>query len=366
MEDFVVSYLKKIKIPYVVITQELIELVTNKQNTIDQIIGNDLSSSFDQGFVVYCREVLTEEMLILLHNYFRNTCCNIENVVLIEVDAVGIKRFYQQYCQLHKTKGFNIVEIPWMYWCQWYVTNDSIGQLPKHETIKSLFSFYGGTYEIDPPERTIMALFASQYAEIAHIDTMFDPAKWQAVNDYLEFLSYFCDANAIADYQNLYNRVVVNSKFNIPKLLDTSDSVSNEKFVRQGPQWTIDSVSMFSLIRETNCSQNFYCLTEKTMRCFFHGVAPIFTHGEHIVDDIEDLGFKINKTFIDYSYLKEENLFFRLQKLKIELDKLKNISFDEWYSIWLDNYSMFNYNSEYLINSYKTNIIIPRLDNYFI
>lgn len=366
MNDFLVDYLEKIKIPYIILSYELIEMIKAKKSVTD-VIKADLSSSFDQGFVVYYRELITEEILLLLHDFFRNTCCNIENIVLITVQGVGVKRFYQQYCDLHKTRGFNIIETPWMYWIHKYILSETeqYKQLPKRQEIKSLFTYYGGTYELDPPERTIMSVFASQYSTIAHVDTMFAPAEWQQVENYLEYLTYFSDVESINNYRTLYDSAVVNKEFSIKKLINTG-SVPDERFIRQGPQWTADSNSFFSLIRETVCTQNFYCLTEKTMRCFFHGVALIPTHGEHIISDLEELGFIINRSFIDYSYLNEENLIFRLQKLKEQLDKLKQTSFDDWYSIWIDNYKMFNYNSEYLVNSYKTNIIIPRLDNYFI
>lgn len=368
INDFVIDYLKKTKIPFVVITDELLQQVATKQPTVADIIQDDLQSSFDQGFVVYYREIITEEILILLHDFFRNTCCNIENVVLVEVQGLGLERFYRRYCRAHNTRGFNIIEIPWMYWIEKYLLDETyhVRHLPSRQNIKAMFTYYGGTYEIDPPERTLMTLFASQYKDIAQIETLFDPTEWGNLENYLEYLTYFGDSKSIKEYKNLYDLAVQNKKFNIPTILKTTP-LRDERFLRQGPQWEADSVSFFSLIRETNCTQNFYCLSEKTMRCFFHGVAPIPTHGgEYVIDDLEALGFKINRSLIDYSYLNEENLFFRLQKLKDQLDKLRLISYDDWLSLWLDNYDMFNYNSEYLVSSYKNEIIIPRLDNYFI
>lgn len=366
MYDIVVRYLKKTKIPFIILDMELIELVKNKQYDVGKVINADLSSSFDQGFAVYYREVLTEEMLLLLHNYFRNTCCNIENIVLITIDTLGLDRYYKNFCSLNKTKGFNIIEIPWIGYSRRFVPINVDSFLPKKQSIKSLFSFYGGTYELNPPERTIMALFASRYSKLAHVETLFTPATWQEVENYLEYLTYFRDVESINKYKDLYNLFTSQQKFNIPKLIKTDNSIQNEWFTRQGPQWEIDSQSFFSLVRETNSTQNFYCITEKTMRCFYHGIAVIPTHGEFVIDDLESIGFKINRSLINYSYLSEDNLFFRLEKLKVELDKLKEISFDDWHSIWLENYDVFKYNSEYLINSYKTNFVIPRLDNYFI
>ena len=369
VNDDIIDYLNHNKVPYITLFTELTNLVKNKHSRIEDIIKPKSGSNFDQGFVIYYREQLTEEMLVLLHNFFRNTCCNIENIVLITTTTVGLSRYYKQYCDLHRTKGLNIIEIPWMFWVNLFVLNETyqLTTLPKKEKIKSLFSYYGGTYEINPPERTIMTLFASQYNDVAYIDTMFSPASWSDVDNYLEYLTYFCDVASINEYKELYKRMIVKSKFQISKPYDISTlQLIEEKFTRKGPQWEVDSQSFFSLIRESNSTQNFYCMSEKTMRCFFNGVALLPTHGDYIIDDLESMGFIINKSLIDYSYLKEDNLFFRLKKLKKQLDEFKQVSYDDWYSLWLENYDEFQYNCEYLINSYKTNIIMPRLDNYFI
>ena len=159
----------------------------------------------------------------------------------------------------------------------------------------------------------------------------------------------------------------IRDRFIIPFLINSNELWGQEQFSRTGYQWSIDSVSFFSLIRETdNTFNNYYTCTEKTFRCLFNGQAPIFTHGRDIVlNDFEDLGFQINKSLINYDYLKEENLVFKLQRLQQELDRLRTISFDNWNSLWLDNYEMFKYNSDYLRHDYKNAIIYPRLDNYF-
>jgi hypothetical protein len=239
-------------------------------------------------------------------------------------------------------------------------------RLPQKENIQSLFSYYGGTYEVNPPERTIMTLFASRYAEIAHVESMSPAAPWGAVNDYLEYLTYFSAVDLIDEYKSDYKIIVNNKSYVIPQLIKTQSQIFGEVFNRQGPQWEIDSKSFFSLIRETSCTQNFYNLSEKTMRCFFHGVALLPTHGAYIIDDLRDMGFIINDNFVDYSYLKEENLFYRLHALGTQLNSIKqNLNFDDLYEQWVDNYDQFLYNCNYLLKDYKTQTILPRLDNYF-
>ena len=377
--DYVEEYLDKLKIPYFIIGVEILQFINankeqgNWETLITQFFDNffkiDFNQSFNQPMVIYYRDVLTEEIVELLHNYIRNQCGNIENIVFITTNAVGLKRYYTKFCQLHSTKGFNVIEVPWALWYDISVTTETVthlSQLPKKESIQSLFSYYGGTYELNPPERTIMTLFASRYADIAHVESMTGPAQWQKVENYLEYLSYFSDVNSIKKYRLDYNQSVDNQSYIIPRLIKTDLQILGEIFNRSGPQWQVDSKSFFSLIRETSCTQNFYNLSEKTMRCFFHGIAVLPTHGSDIIEDLEDMGFIINSKFIDYSYLKEENLFYRLHALGVQLDSMKqNLNFDDLYESWVDNYDQFLYNCNYLINNYKTQTILPRLDNYF-
>lgn len=377
--DYVQTYLDKLKIPYFIIDTEILDFIITKrehdnwESTITQFFNNlfkiGFNQSFNQPLVIYYREPITEEILELIHTYIRNQCGNIENIVFITTLSVGLKRYYKNFCQLHSTRGFNIIEVPWLTWDQKYVpeeTEKQLYQLPKKENIQSLFSFYGGTYEVKIPERTIMTLFASRYADIAQVESMTKAAEWQEVENYLEYLTYFVDVDLINKYRLDYNRSVDNGSYVIPQLIKTESQIFNETFNRQGPQWQVDSKSFFSLIRETICTQNFYILTEKTMRCFFHGIAVLPIHGANIIDDLEDMGYVINRNLIDYSYLKEENLVYRLESLGTQLDSIKqNLNFDDLYQIWLDNYDQFAYNCNYLLKNHKTQTILPRLDNYF-
>jgi hypothetical protein len=376
--DHVQTYLDELKIPYFIIGEEILKFISaNKEQSnwesaitqfFDGLFKIDFNQSFNQPIVIYYREVITEEILELLHNYIRNQCSNIENIVFLTAQGIGLKRYYTNFCQLHSTKGFNVIEIPWVLGYEVFVSDETahLYQLPKKESIQSLFSYYGGTYEVNPPERTIMTLFASRYADIAHIESMADAAKWQNVENYLEYLSYFSDVDSINKYRLDYNQSVDNESYIIPKLIKTDSQIYLEKFNRLGPQWQVDSKSFFSLIRETSCTQNFYNLSEKTMRCFFHGVALLPTHGAHIIDDLREMGYVIDSNFIDYSYLKEDNLFYRLKALGAQLDSIKqNLNFDDLYERWVDNYDQFSYNCNYLLKNHKPQAILHRLDNYF-
>lgn len=376
--DCVETYLDKLKIPYFIISVEILQFIeANKEQDnwkssitrfFDDLFKIDFNQSFNQPMVIYYREIITEEILELLHNYIKNQCGNIENIIFLTTHGVGLKRYYANFCQLHSTKGFNVIEVPWAQGHEAFVLNETahLFQLPKKESIQSLFSYYGGTYELNPPERSIMTLFASRYANIAHVESVASPAEWQKIENYLEYLSYFSDVKSIDKYRLDYDRSVNNQSYIIPQLIKTDLYSYMEKFDRQGPQWQVDSKCFFSLIRETSCTQNFYNLSEKTIRCFFHGVALLPTHGAHIIDDLQDMGFIINNDFVDYSYLKEENLFYRLQALGIQLDSIKqNLNFDNLYEHWVDNYDQFSYNCNYLLKNYKTQTILPRLDNYF-
>lgn len=376
--DHVQTYLDELKIPYFIIGEEILKFISaNKEQSnwesaitqfFDGLFKIDFNQSFNQPIVIYYREVITEEILELLHNYIRNQCSNIENIVFLTAQGIGLKRYYTNFCQLHSTKGFNVIEIPWVLGYEVFVSDETahLYQLPKKESIQSLFSYYGGTYEVNPPERTIMTLFASRYADIAHIESMASAAKWQNVENYLEYLSYFSDVDSINKYRLDYNQSVDNESYIIPQLIKTDSQIYLEKFNRLGPQWQVDSKSFFSLIRETSCTQNFYNLSEKTMRCFFHGVALLPTHGAHIIDDLREMGYVIDSNFIDYSYLKEDNLFYRLKALGTQLDSIKqNLNFDDLYERWVDNYDQFSYNCNYLLKNHKPQAILHRLDNYF-
>ena len=130
--SLVENFFKKNQICFVKIEFELVKLyelkrisdnsidIKNKINEMfDKKLESLLSKSFDQPVVVWHAEAINQEILISIHDYFRNKSCNIENVILL-LSSSGVGAYYKEYCKLHQTRGMKIIEIPLVDLVEYY------------------------------------------------------------------------------------------------------------------------------------------------------------------------------------------------------------------------------------------------------
>lgn len=374
MYSFVDNFFNKNQIKYSKISTEILEILSSKPVKND--VSDDLFNLFEQKFswlldttfsaqvVVWYAEVITEEIVTLLHNYFRNKCCNIENVVLM-TSSSGIATYYKEYCSLHRSVGMQIVEIPMVDIISDYdLDNLKVKKINKNLT--RFFSFYGGTYEVAPPTRTFLSLFVSQYKEFSSIEIMCKCETQQKLNDWLEYETFFTNSNFVEKYSNLH-KTYINKDLNLSpdlKIKINKDQIFNEQYGTGDYQEIIDSQCLLTLVRETVNFQPFAYISEKTFRCFYNHTIPIPIDGKEIIKDLKDYGFWIDEDFFDYSYLQEDLFVNKIEKLDHSIRKITNLSYSELSTYYLNNIENFENNQKLLVN--WSSVIKQKLNENFI
>lgn len=360
MSKTIDNFLVENNILYVKIKTEILDLLELKNNNIDPtesiqvfldtLLGDLLTKTFDQKIVIWYAEVITEEILQIIHFYVRNKCCNIENIRLLSSTS-GLTTFYKNFCQLLRTKGMEVVEIPMTQMCSEYLEN--LEPVRHQKNITKLFSYYGGTYDLEPPERTFLTLFAAQFADVASVEILCKCKEKHKLENWLEYKTFFLDAEFVENYLNLHDRYIdenlnFNSSLAIPA---TIKKEKNENFREGSYQEFIDSHCLFSLVRETANFESFAFISEKTFRCFYNHVIPIPISGREIVNDLKDFGFWIDEDFFDYSYLQEDFFANKIKKLSSSLEKISQLSYRDLQIYYNSNQKNFEHNQQLVINS---------------
>ena len=381
MRDIVKNYLENKKIKTVCFATEILDFFakTDKQNIeqdfvdfMDTTIPIDLSITFSQPVAIWYRDVITLEILDFLHRYFRNKCCDIENIFLITSDSLGLSEYHQKYCDLNCTKSFTVIEIPGAYWYEKYfnplIENSSSINFHRKDNISAVFSCYGGTYENNPPDKSVIMLSLAKHNQTSHIESMAKCADWSAIENYLEYLTYFKDAKGVETYKKSFDKYVDsynNFKIKSPLTIN-QEKQRNEHLLGSSYTWQVDKHCFSTVVRESQNTNYFGMLSEKTLRCFLYGNFVLPVNGHSVVKHIEDLGFVVDIGLIDYSYLNNCNLYYNMQQLDNELDKLNNLhSTNDLQDIWNDNYKVLEHNFLHVLHSYKSEVIEKRLKKAF-
>lgn len=372
--SLVENFFKKNQICFVKIEFELIKLYELKRLSDNQVdiknkivemfdknLGHLLSKTFSQPVVVWHAEAICEEILISIHDYFRNKSCNIENVILL-LSSSGVETYYKEYCKLNRTRGMKIVEIPLVDLVEYYnLENLKTKKIEKN--LKKIFSFYGGTYKTTHPTRTFLSLFLAQYKEFASIEIISECEDLSYLENWLEYETFFLDYEFVKKYVNLYKEYI-NSK---TKLFDDSlrlrvfsDLDKKEifgdggyrvvQFGQGNHQEKIDSHCLMTLVRETVNFQPFLSISEKTFKCFYNHTIPIPIDGKETIQDLKNYGFWIDEDFFDYSYLQEDFFLDKVRKLNQSIDNITAISFDDLNTYYYKNIEKFQHNQDLVVN----------------
>lgn len=375
LNNFVDNFFIENNIKYVLISAEILKILNLKHTGRDitqdlELFLNQkflslLNLTFSEKIVFYYSEVLTEEILTIVHNYFRNKCCNIENIVFL-TSTSGLKTYYKNFCNLYRTNGMTIVEIPMIDLVHKFCNN--LSQKKIHKNIKRKFSIYGGTYDIDPPERTFLLLLLSQFAESSNIEILSKCKPETNLRNWLERETFFVNSEFVEHYCNLH-KTFIDDKLNLSdslKLKINKTAVSNEPFGANKYQETMDSHCLFNLVRETINFQSFAYISEKTFRCFYNHVIPIPIVGKEIIEDFKRFGFWIDTDFVDYSYLQADLFVDRANALAANIRNLDNLSIRDLSDYYNSNIAGFEHNQRLVVDwpNQLEKILKEKFDNH--
>lgn len=326
--------------------------------TLDKLFCHyDWTGTFSSPTIILYDEVITSEILVILHKWLRSKSSNIENIYLVTTCNSGICQWWKQWCNCFNEKSFNVVEL--FFTDSLYFKNyfKDVTQCPdlnfytNNKKIVKLFSFYGGTYSSS--EREFLTLSMLKFHNCASIDFFAQFSSKKTLLDYSENITYYLNQKEIDALSDLYDQYVKDGCF-----------LLNQQYVRQknesvnfgGLQWELDKFSWATVIRETINTDCFSTVTEKTVRaCIHHTVLiPI---GVRSVSDLETLGFWFPHDIVDYSYQHNPIFASRINQLCNSLKKItETYSMGQLHQYYLDNIHLFQYNAQLVFDLYKSKL----------
>jgi len=346
------------------ITVEILQIISNApaddnkekyiHNYLDKtIFKKDLLDSFQRPVIVIYDEVLTVEILLAIHLWFIKQSCNIDNIFLVTTHTLGASEWYKKYLNLFGLRGFRLVEAPLM--SRRYV--DRFIDIPKkdifsNKKIKHYFSYYGGSYPSLEKDFLVTVMLQLPNGCVEYMSGFSNDEE--KLDNYLEELTGFCDRKTVDNLMNIRRSFVFTKN---------KTQTLNETFNLLGHQYQIDQQCAFQIIRETNNSTPFSCITEKTLRSFIHGQLPIPLSGKNSVNNIKKLGFLLDSNIIDYNYQYLDTFYERIQAVVTEVCRIqKNFSLEDLTNYINDNLDLIEYNYKYvasgmLFDTIKTNFL---------
>jgi len=299
--------------------------------------AEDLSKTFNEKIIIVYKEILYLDILLGLHDWLFNKCCDIENITLVVTHNTGVKSWYKKYLELFGIKGFKIVEAPLLtqFYYKLFDTIPSFDKLLQRKNLKYYFSYYGGG--CSQLERDFLAAIMNK-TKAGHVEYMAGfTSQEKEFDNYLEQLTMFKDRSAVDDI--LAHRYIEQNTRN------------NQNFSYNSFYCETDNQSACHVIRETLNAQPFSSLTEKTLRSFLHLQIPI-PLGVNGEKDLTKLGFQMNYDIIDYSYQTDTNFYSRINKVCDQIDKLKkSYTLDDLLDYLNDNVEIIKYNYNYIYSN---------------
>ena len=325
------------------------------ERVLENLFGHhDWAKSFSATQVLIYDEVLPSEILILIHKWLRRKCADIENIILVTTHHLGIRPWWQKWCQINHLRSFQVKEVLFTdspgYKKGWFasVPSPHSRDFYKHnKKISRLFSFYGNARSgVDvPKERVYATLKMLEFADYAEIDFIGRFPDKQHMIDYVENITYFKNQADIDYISSTYDKYIFSGLLE-NRLTFLGTKTQNESMTFDGLQWEVDRHCWATVVRETIIDDVYPAVTEKTIRAFLHHMAVIpMAFGA--VSELEKLGFWFPHDVIDYSYQHEPLFAVRTQKL---IDSLKSVlqnysyaQLEEYYNHQIDR---FHHNTE--------------------
>lgn len=320
--------------------------------TLEKMFGSyDWQRSFEKPQALIFDGQIFPALLEYIHNWLRTKCLDIENVYLVITHHRGVQEYWKRWCEVFQCKSFQIKEHlitdTTNEKCQWHQNVDvmpSRNFFKENKEISCSFSYYGGGWQSD--ERDYLALRMLEFADTAEIDYLASFSSKENVLAYTENITYFKDQEQVDYISEMYDKHVgSDGKLLVDKKFSTS-SAQYEKIDYNGTQWEIDRHCFASVVRETNNTLPYSCLTEKTLRAFMHHtvVIPI---GYDAVKELENLGFWMPHDIINYSYQSKLLFVDRVNgAISVMRDLLEKYTFSQLQQYYLDNIDKFHYNAD--------------------
>lgn len=252
--------------------------------------------SFQNSFkskaqVIVCLETLTLEHLDILHTWLSERCCDILNFRLLLIGQPGAHDFWQQYNTLLGRNSFTIIEIldlPFGSKSVCEIANENnysqIYTIKTHWRRENWYDFdslpcldrnplYHAVYMPGRSNSSVESGFAKQYLalEIAaipgcYVDQCYTLSDKQAILHWIERIHGW------------------HVPYNFSRLEQTYDELSQQE-IKSIPDWQgihdtsrhLFEKSFATVVRETIMQSQFGCISEKTLRAFYHGQAVIPT-----------------------------------------------------------------------------------------
>lgn len=318
----------------------------------------DWTQSFHTPMVILHDEILQSEVLIGIHRWLRAKCADIENIIIVVTQHLGVPAWWKQWCQVNHEKSFKV--ITWVptecFWFQDHYDFSTIS-LPKEEWIlkqktqgiNRLFSYYGGSHS--QLDRVYITLKMLEFDSSAVVDFMASFPGLQEIQDYVEQITYFKNQPEIDRMAYMYEKFVGPDG----KLTSTvakqykQQQTLHEQINYQGLQWNIDRDCFATVVRETVNSDVYATVTEKTLRGFLHYTAVVPT-GYRAVTELESLGFRFPRDLIDYNYENQRDFYTRILELSKSLEQIQNCDLRSYF---VDNFANFQHNAQLVVNLMK-------------
>jgi hypothetical protein len=324
----------------------LLKLSDAKQqihSALDRLFSTvDWSRSFDHPLAIIYDEVLKPEALIEWHWWLRTNCADIKNIYLFLTHSIGSRSWWDNWCQVHHQKSFVLVDaLPSPKWINRIIVNNP--GLPTNTTHQQVcdkinstnfyFSYFGGSGQpiqvnpaglVDPyVDRMYLTLEMLDYYQYALIDFASLPSNYANIEQYVEYITYFKDQDAVDRIKNQYYKFIANDQIKTrwQELGFASNDIYDPRFKFSGFEFQVNQQCFASVIRETLLDGCINTFTEKTCRPFFNYCMAIPT-GYLAVEQLQQRGFWFPTDLIDYQYQYEQDFYQRIQLLKRSLTQL--------------------------------------------
>jgi hypothetical protein len=219
----------------------------------------------------------------------------------------------------------------------------------KKSSIRYLFDSYGGT---NPKlDRLYLALKLRGLDDIGVVDLMtpFSITEFQ-LTAHAMYLGYFKNCQEEQDMSILYQRYVREENLELDPFLHSVSSINkikNEKLGPHGFQFALDQACLSTVINETDNTQPWTMISEKTLRPFWHHNIVI-PNAYQSVQLLESKGFWFPHDIIDYSYQFDVDWLTRINGMLWSLQKTHDQLQGRYTEYFQDNFDRFHHNAQLL------------------
>jgi len=328
-----------------------------------EISTYDWKRSFDIPQVIYYDERVTVEVVESLHQYLRTQCCDIENIVLLTSHCVGLREWWTKRCELYQERSFRVVEWLFVRTHAWRYHFQDLAMIPKNQVLENkrnlayLFNFYGGT---NPRlDRLYLTLKMRDLDPVGLTDLLCDfSVSHQQILGHAMYLGYFKDSQEEHKMSDLYERYVQDQKLQINPVVHqmrqqahTVDprgiKAADPRFGSDSYQFWFDSHFLCTVTNETDNTQPWAMVSEKTLRPFWHHNIVI-PNAYQSVQLLESKGFWFPHDIIDYSYQEERDWLSRINRMSLSLQKTHDRLQGRYTEYFQDNFDRFQHNARLL------------------